>query len=842
MTGFHQVLIGGYPSGGLMTDRKPFMLPDQAFSELENAYVYRERTRKRLGTKGVGQLSRSFTAVSLGVTGASPYTFNIYSSVSPAIVEPFAQIKSGSVLITVTGISPFTDQENGTLTSTTPGNSGVINYVTGSVTLTTTAIAGTAITISFVYYPSLPSMGICKQDISTFGIDNTIFFDTKYAYQFTGGSFQELAPGTVWSGSITDFFWSANYQGTTPDLRFFFVTNDNIKPAASTYDPIRYYNPASSSWTALTPAITSTTFLFQALIIIPYYGRLLALNTWEGTAVGPGTASNFFSRCRFSKLGNPVDTDSWRSDIFGKGGFLDAPTNEAIVSAAFYRNTLIVFFEYSTWQLRYVGEYGLPFIFERISSDFGAISTFSPIVFDQGVMAVSDRGIIQAGAGGIKRLDDQIPDKVFSFDIQNNGPDYVHGIRDFQKEVVYWNYIDTSDSEQFQLVPNKVLLFNYRNNTWALLRDSITCFGTSQFEFGITWDSLTTFWEDNVSWDNEDDENYEEYITCGNQIGYISIYENQEAATNVSSNTMYSPSLSLYAVDFTKTPTQFTIPNHNLANDEIIYFTNALWTGGDPGINNIIYNATVVDANTITLGLWDSIDKNYVSQTFAAGPTYIGGGQVTLFPKMNIVGKDFNPFQQQGKQLKLSYIDFQMDTNSAFPSLPATTIQLFINSYLGEQANILVGNKELINSSQKVGVISGVSLANPCVVESINHSLPTGTIVYIANILGTTQLNGANYTITVIDANNFSLNGIDSTGFTAYKSGGIWNSSPTDGQSYIPGSQYAWYRFYSTQFGQYLRIALTYDDDLMNQLSTHQTPMELNAMNCWMREGGRLVN
>ena len=31
-------------------------------------------------------------------------------------------------------------------------------------------------------------------------------------------------------------------------------------------------------------------------------------------------------------------------------------------------------------------------------------------------------------------------------------------------------------------------------------------------------------------------------------------------------------------------------------------------------------------------------------------------------------------------------------------------------------------------------------------------------------------------------------------------------------------------------------------DSLMNQLATHQTPMELNAMNVWFREGGRLIN
>jgi len=183
-----------------------------------------------------------------------------------------------------------------------------------------------------------------------------------------------------------------------------------------------------------------------------------------------------------------------------------------------------------------------------------------------------------------------------------------------------------------------------------------------------------------------------------------------------------------------------------------------------------------------------------------------------------------------------------MDANVLSPAIAATTIQLFVNSYLGEQANLISSNQVVMNSSQNSKWITGASNANPCQITSPDHSLLTGTMIYIANVQGMTQLNAAIYSITVVDANNFTLNNIDSTGFGSYTTGGIWNTSPVNGQTYIPGSEYAWYRFYSTQFGQYLRIGMTYNDNLMNQLATHQTPMELNAMNIWFREGGRLIN
>jgi hypothetical protein len=921
MQGFNQVLIGGYPSGGLVTEKKPMMLPNEAFSKLRNAYVFRDRVKKRDGSVNIGRLSRNLSSVSIGTSTNPDFNFNIFSIVSPPIIEPFAQIVPGSVIINIgtlklkdngmgvlvqrgnitgltnanpgvvtsnnhnlssgsqvsmSGVGGMTDLINGpvfiisvvdvnrfslgidttntslygiyttggTWTSINTSNFGTINYATGTVTITTTIAGGTAATITFSYYPALPVMGILKRDIATVGIDQTVYFDTTYAYQFDAGIFHELVAGTVWTGTNTDFFWAANYQGANPSLKYFFETNFNLNKAANTYDPIRFYN--NTAWTNLQPLLTATTTLWQALIIIPYYGRLLTLNTWEGatadTFIG---ASNFTSRCTFSQIGDPTDqTNGWRRDIFGTGGFIDAPTNEAIISAAFFRNTLIVFFEYSTWQLRYVGEYGFPFIFERISSDFGAVSTYSSIVFDQGVMTVSDRGVIQASAGGLKRLDEQIPETIFGFQIQNNAPNFVHGIRDFEKEVVYWNYLDVSNQVIFQTYPNTVLLFNYRNNTWAQFRDTITCFGRAQFQLGITWDSLTTFWDSNVSWDNVDDQNYAEYVTMGNQQGFISVYENPDAETAIPSPIMYGPSLFIYSIDLTTTPVQLVSPAHNLESvneegqGELIYLSSTLWSGTDPGINDVIYQAYIIDANTIGLRFWNG--ENYVDLISTSTSIYIGNGVMSLLPVMDIEGKDFNPYQAAGKQYKVSYIDFLMDTNNHYPTIPAVTIQLFVNSYLVQANQITFGNQELSNSSLKSGFIQGAISTNPCIITSKNHSLRTGTLIYISNIIGMTNINQLEFNITVIDANTFSINSTSVSG--TYAGGGIWNTVNAVGPTYLQGTDYAWYRFYSNQFGQFLRVGMTFDDALMNQISTHQTPLVLHAMNFYFREGGRIVN
>ncbi len=76
------------------------------------------------------------------------------------------------------------------------------------------------------------------------------------------------------------------------------------------------------------------------------------------------------------------------------------------------------------------------------------------------------------------------------------------------------------------------------------------------------------------------------------------------------------------------------------------------------------------------------------------------------------------------------------------------------------------------------GGITNVTQANPAQVTSPNHNLQNGSIITISNVGGMIELNGNTYTVTVVDANTFNLN-VDSTGFTAYTSGGSWFSLNT---------------------------------------------------------------
>jgi len=80
------------------------------------------------------------------------------------------------------------------------------------------------------------------------------------------------------------------------------------------------------------------------------------------------------------------------------------------------------------------------------------------------------------------------------------------------------------------------------------------------------------------------------------------------------------------------------------------------------------------------------------------------------------------------------------------------------------------------NSYTAIGTTGNVfaaSNATPIVINSAGHGLLTGTVVKIVGVGGNTSANGT-WTITVIDLNNFSLNG--SSGTATYTGGGTWTS------------------------------------------------------------------
>lgn len=276
---------------------------------------------------------------------------------------------------------------------------------------------------------------------------------------------------------------------------------------------------------------TSTTSLEKALLMFPYKDRMVVLNTTEG-------GINFAQRARWSQNGTPYVTvpvptgfsfqpEAWRSDINGRGDFLDAPTSEQIIGADFVRDTLIVQFENSSWRLRYTGnEAVLPFVWERLDSTYGCQCTESVVRFDTGIMSVSGNGITLTTVNQSERIDYQIPDAVYRIQNTNNGQLRVYGIRDYERQLVYWSFPDGSDGSD-PYFPNRVFVYNYLENNWSFYNINFTAYGYFRRSEGLTWQDATMTWADaNFLWANQFDQEESPIVVGGNQFGQVWFIDN----------------------------------------------------------------------------------------------------------------------------------------------------------------------------------------------------------------------------------------------------------------------------------------------------------------------------
>ena len=668
-------------------------MPNDAFPVLENAIVWREQIRRKQGFSNIepgnpdsSRLSRALSLSPFGTlaSGAGPFpktvTFNIISGLITAgaltAAETSAEISPGNinaVSIALSNGQTLTDTlGTGTLTITGAGNvtAAKISYSTGNLILTFSGATTVTATFSGNYYPSLLVMGLRIQETANSAFDTTVAFDTVYAYTYNGSTntWQEFLPGTTWTGSNSQFFWTTNYFVGTGNAKIFWATNNN--------DPIRYTNgQGGTNWVNFAPQTNAAGgTLTNALALLPFRGSLLAFNTTEAGSGG----GIFTNRIRWSAIGTPfttvspivsaVNVNAWRDDIRGQGGFINVPTSEDITAVGFVRDNVVVYCERSTWQLRYTGRAIAPFQIERVNSELGVESLFSAVQFDTSLVGIGDKGVVECDSYKSERIDVKIPDIVFSFSNNNQGNLRIHGIRDFVSRMAYWTYPDNqaATSATLGIFPNQLLAYNYENDSWGIFINTFTCFGNFQTTSDRTWINTPIAWVDaDFPWITE--AFADPVIVAGNQQGFVVILANQLQAL-----TTNAPNLTITSITGnTTTATTITSPNHNLQSGQVIEISGIisgtpfanLNTGIDPNTGlpfnafNGIYSVEVIDANNFNLFVYNSMTGQFSSpQLDPPQAGYIGPGHFSVRDNFNVTSKKFN-FLEEGQSIQMGYLD-----------------------------------------------------------------------------------------------------------------------------------------------------------------------------------------
>jgi hypothetical protein len=719
-----------------------------------------------------------------------------------------------------------------------------------------------------ITFPGNPVMGLRTQNlpINGVGAQNLIGFDTttSYLYNASTEEFSTLPSimPVVWSGTDSQFFWTVNYAGAlwaTNGKPGFSPSNTTTVPGQ---DGIRYYGSMNSSptvsigntWVNYNPPINInittgiTTYLLGALLIFPYRGYLVFLNTTEGTS---SLSFNFPNRARWTQIGTPyysfpvpntpnlqtVDPLAARDDIFGRGGANDAPINDIIVAAGFIRDILVVYMQKSTWRLRFVNNSQNPFVWERINFTLGSSCTFSAITFDKGLMAIGSRGIVISDANDTIRFDEKIPDEIFKIRQFNNGFQRVFGIRTFETKLCYWTYPD--DLNPTGIYPDKVLVYNYETKNWSYFDDCFTCFGYYNYatNAGITWNQLTLPWESygNITWDSSISKFGKENILAGNQQGYVLVLE-----TDSSSN---GPSLFIQAITLSTatTPTVITSPNHNLPNGSWVMLLDITGTTFADGVslNGQNFKTSLIDQNNFSLNAYEPIFPGNAS---GASFTY------------NIA---FLPILPGSVQINIGALQFTDNDSDGNLFLVGSLTPTGIINYSTGLLN-LTFSPPIVSTSVSIRIVSlsPAQLLDP--ISTANAYTGGGQIAKISNYDIQTKIfnffgddkrsrlskidfyvdktQNGQFTVNIFpDSDNVPVNtplpdnpqsNVVLTSLNPYQFG--------DGDETI-------YRLYCDAIAQTVQFQLTMSDQQMAVTSINSEDLELLSMIITMKRGGRLV-
>lgn len=622
-----QFMIAPFTSG-LQDNVKPFLIPEDAFAELKNAYIFRGRVRKRFGSRlispgtpatvGFEQLSSRLRVKLAARNGTVPgYT--------GGMIGVTGQMFSiGEELFTVYQTGAPAD-----MLKTGPATTFTFDTTNGAYVIVSATVG------DLYYYPAQPVMGFVQFEDAPINEEPTYAFDTRMAYRYASTGWERLDTGTdLWTEDDSHFFWAVNYRGIDSEKNYLFVTNN------SSTDHVRSWS--GSTWSTLRPQTekTGVNFIEGCRIVMPFKNRLLMLNTYE--TVGGGSVKNHKSRVRFSQNGSPFDTDAWEepSGTRGKGGWVDATTQEAIISVSLLRDRLIVFFEKSTWELVDNGNTSTPFIFQKINSELGVESTFSTVLFDKDVLGIGNVGIHACNGANVTRIDNKIPDKVFQFHNENDGVERVAGIRDYYAEMVYWTIPSMHENPKF---PNQVLVYNYKNGSWGINDDCITFFGYIQNLSDERWQDINWTWAEwEEQWNNADTQSQFRQVLAGNQNGFTFIIDSDlpknSKALQITNLTNASGVITVTAIA------------HNL---EVNSFINIDDVIGSTFVDGIYQIQSVPSDDTFTIN----------EPAFATA--YTGGGTIARVSKIDILTKQFNFYFKGGKNFYIPKIEFHVDRTSA---------------------------------------------------------------------------------------------------------------------------------------------------------------------------------
>lgn len=376
------------------------------------------------------------------------------------------------------------------------------------------------------------------------------------------------------------------------------------------------------------------------------------------------------------------------SDQTGFGGYISAGVDEPINTGAPNEDVLILGFNTLQSRFVYTGDDIIPFSFYLIDAELSSGSTFSVINMGHSVLTRGDRGFVTTHQRESKRFDMDILDNEFQdVNLLLNGAERFTAVRDYINEWLYFTYRQQQNTWTY---PTQTLLYNYRDESWAIFNESYTHYGQFRKTSGYTWQTIGLeyeTWEDwNDPWNSGVTDILEPNVIAGNQQGFVVIK---------GVGTGEAPSLYIQNI----VGSAVTSPDHCLTNGDYITIQGAIGTVGAE-VNGFVFSVEDASQNSFTL-----------NPTIDTGLTYLGLGTITRFYVPFIQTKQFPVAWAMGRKVRLGVQQYLLTkTNNA-------QIQLLI--FLSQDAATQFNNSPIVPDP--------LSINNSLIYSTVLYTCPEST-------------------------------------------------------------------------------------------------------------------
>ena len=472
---YEPFLIGNFRFG-LEEGLQPWLLPQDAWATLSNGYLRRGVLCNRNGYTEFDRMVHAIDDEAIGNLGSTNYTGTLSN----------IPIRAGDLSFT-DGTLDITDDGDGTLSG---DGTGTIVYTTGVYDITFSGVTTGAVTADYDFYPEYSIVGILPYVNLTTGDTDLMVFDEKRCAQYdtTNAKLEDVSTADTWAGGDYDFFHGCNARN------YLYATNNT--------DQIYRWNGAA--WAAFDIDIDgagAANDVDTCLMIFYYKERLVLLRPTESGTLYP-------QRARWCE---PADHTDWTND-----GYVDCPTGDWIMTAGFVGEDLVVWFDKSTWRLRYTGDSTLPFRWERIDTSKGSFSPFSGVINGDLMIAMGSTNILETDNLKVYEIDDKIPDAFERLD--QSLFDKVFSIRVPNLKQTLISYPEPDESGN-----TASFCYNYDDKAWSIYDYGFNVFGEFiESSSADDWDEIDYDWDDfDFAWIAASRDAGYPLILAGDASGYV---------------------------------------------------------------------------------------------------------------------------------------------------------------------------------------------------------------------------------------------------------------------------------------------------------------------------------